>query len=661
MNIGVMGYYGFGNTGDEIILDNLRSFLAPHRVVPFPVGFPASREALKRLNNFDFLILGGGGLYNSNVPPSPFANFGGWLDSLDTPIGVLGLGMEKLDAPFLAATHKFVDKARFFIVRDEQSSQFIGHPKVQVAPDLTFYTPLQIAAYEKNEEEVICGVNLRPTRPGVSEWIKAISVLPCRKRAIPFSVHPELGDQEALKALDPTCPTQFMEDSYVGLDLMVGTAFHAVVLAIQAGVPAIAISYNPKVGRLMQEVGLAEYMLEWHEWDQLGALHEKTIKNQEIIREHMLAYTTAATEKLQRVLAGVKFEIEEANKKRHPYITSSIPDKPKVSIIVSGLNSIENDVRKTILSCLDQIHQNLEVILVIDSQPSEIIAQIKADARIQVINVNKNDENWFTTGYQLATGKYVTWLQAGSWYADDAISTLVSVFEANPELDLAYADFFITHAGIIERKIKMNQKFTLTQSNPFGPCLLIKREMVKDLWDKVTEDVSSKQGFKPLDKQIVHVHIPHNLLFKPATESEVCLYRSAIAYGRVQIEEAKQLLSRAVSLNTQLLDSEKAKVADLFIEVAGVHLITPKPEEFVDNVFQNLPQEARKLQSVKKKINSSIMMTRFFEAYLRQDWSNVLLIAWPGIRNDPAWLHNKGVWVILLRAFIAILLPERAA
>ena len=278
MNIGILGWWRASNQGDFAIRRNLEQGLAPHRVVPIDLPFELTRDELDRLNLLDFLILGGGGLFQ-DTPPIPFETFDQWGAQLKTPIGVVGVGIDAVTPEYRLAMSSLVEQARFFYVRDRESQNLIQHPKVQVMPDLSFLYPFpQVVTTPIARPQPVCGVNLRAFPSlDVDLWIKRLRQLPVHLRGIPFSTYGIWHEVQTLRRLDPDCPSSFDAGLYQGLDLMIGTAFHSVVFAIQAAIPTIAIVGTPKVGRLLTDLGLSQWMLGLNDWDKLPELVQTRI------------------------------------------------------------------------------------------------------------------------------------------------------------------------------------------------------------------------------------------------------------------------------------------------------------------------------------------------------------------------------------------------
>ena len=643
MKIGVMGYYGFGNAGDEIILDTLRRFLSPHRVLAFQTAFPPTEEAIERLNAFDFLILGGVGLLYGK-PPSPFDTFDQWMHNLKTPIGILGLGIEILEPPYVPTIQKLVDSAKFFVVRDAESKRLIGHPRVQVAPDLTFFRPQRVTDNQKSiKESIVCGVNLRPSGRRISEWVGAVSDLPCSKRTVPFSVHPAFDDRVPLSTVDLACPDQFSIRAYEYLDIMIGTAFHSIVFAIQNGVPAVAINYHPKVRRLMEEIGLGAYVLERYEWDQLRGRYDRALMNRNRIREKMLDHTALAHQELVQLQSDILHNIDALEPINH-YITVPISSEPKVSIIVQCCNVSDSAVTKTIQSCLAQTYHNLEILLIIDAQiPNNVAEVYQDDDRVQLVHLTNNSTDWVIAAQALASGDYITWLQAGDWYADDALALLVRLLQQKTGMDLIYADYFLTNNGNIERKIETSSSNTLEVPPSYGPCFLARRNKALEVryiqanTDLMTKSIESLQGRV--------LHIPHALLFRSASESEIYLYRSAIAYGYGQIEKAEKHLFRAAELDPDLIDSPQAKekLFQFFWNTPFNIVLESDRLTYIKTVSTNLPTGTHDLRTFR---NFFIARASIAEAFILREQGQLrkirrLLLR--GIWYDPNWLLNRGV------------------
>ena len=163
MHIGIVGWWHNGNEGDFRILDCMTRALEPHHIVPIDLPFPLNKDSLRRLNLLDFVILGGGGLFQKAPPPHPFQDFDVWGKDLKTPIGIAGVGIDAILPEYRRSMQAFIEQARFFYVRDRASQQIVGHPKVQIAPDLTFLYPLAPPKVSEvsSKDSPVCGVNLR--------------------------------------------------------------------------------------------------------------------------------------------------------------------------------------------------------------------------------------------------------------------------------------------------------------------------------------------------------------------------------------------------------------------------------------------------------------------------------------------------------------------
>ncbi len=474
MNIGVLGWWSNGNQGDFAILESLKRALAPHRVVAIDLPFAINRDKVERLNLLDFLILGGGGLFQE-APPPPFDTFDLWGRSLRTPLGVAGVGFDAVEAKWRKAVEALVDQARFFYVRDEASREIVGHAKVQVAPDLSFLYPLFEGAVAPlpPRNPPLCGVNLRAV-PGLDlgRWLEALRALPARLRGIPLSTYATWQEAAILRQLDENCAPTFTPALYDGLDLMVGTAFHSIVFAIQAGVPVLAIAYAPKVRRFMAEVGLVHYTLEPDGWDQLSLLYARLVAERESVAEHLRQTSAALTRAAREAFAAIKEEIE----------TSARPRRwagPRVSIVVVGSRS-EAANRLTLASCLSQTHENLEIVLTMNGDRAATEAASPLPDRVKIVPVRADESvaEQLNRAFAQATGEYLSWTVAGNAYTHDAIACLLHRLQQDPACDAVYADYYtVREDGCILNVHRVESAAKLFRRNVIGPCFLYRSRL----------------------------------------------------------------------------------------------------------------------------------------------------------------------------------------
>jgi hypothetical protein len=485
MNIGIIGWWRHDNQGDLTILANMTRALAPHRVVPIDLPFVLTEDALRRLNRLDFLILGGGGLLQ-RVPPSPFDTFDEWGKRLETPIGAAGIGVDELPDAYRRPVMALVEQARFCYVRDAASQDILGHAKVRVAPDLTFLYPLRPPA--DNGAHVptrpICGVNLRSS-PGLDAeaWLAMLKRLPVRLRGVPMSGLATWREPAMLRDLDGSCADAFRPDLFAGLDLMIGTAFHAVVFATQAAVPTIAIAYAPKVQRFMADVGLADYVVEPGEPQRVPELVAQVLDRRAQLSDHLRQSTAALSGEAQRVFADVRAAIEAG-------ASSRAHSGPWVSAVVVGTGHEDAD-RTSLAACLDQTYPNVEIIYVGASLPIADTAPTSPSRRVKLVPGDPAESLGarLNRAFAGASGEYLTWTLGGSFYAGDAFDCMVDRLAREPECDMVYTDHYAVHkAELLADVFPVDVSGKLYRADVVGPSFLYRRRLAESVgpFDPVT-------------------------------------------------------------------------------------------------------------------------------------------------------------------------------
>jgi hypothetical protein len=368
------------------------------------------------------------------------------------------------------AVQQLLDRAAFAFVRDTISRQLLNHPKVQVMPDVTFFQPDTIAPRPAAAARPICGVNLRSLSPDDrQQWIAALKALPLQLRGVPLSTYGAFEELEILRAIDPHVSCTFDPAALQSLDMMIGTAFHSVIFAIQAGVPVIAISYAAKVERLMNELGLADYLLKTDEWHKLPALVDRVVGHRDQIAARLHEITAQLSQATQQIMREVRHTVE--------LVPPRSASGPRVSIVLLGSDS-EEATRLTLESCLQQTCSNTEVIVVYAGQ-----RQVRAAAVRQVVCAdNASLAQRINLGLRQSGGEYVTWITAGDRYTLDALATLTNRLQQEPACAVVYADFYgLREPHLITFARSAEDAGKLMRRDVVGPCFLFRRALAAKL------------------------------------------------------------------------------------------------------------------------------------------------------------------------------------
>lgn len=178
--IGMVGYYGYGNYGDEIFLDVFRSYLPNYEFVFFqdylhrPFYKDGAEGLAKKVAEVDAIIIGGGDLV------IPFY----WTDQyfekpfLEKPIFMHGLGVPKWgghDKKVVSRLHEFFqsDNIRHIHVRDLESKEWIERnlePKVVVDRSPDIVCALDLPPVTRPTDQPIFGLITRKQKAGEIQW-----------------------------------------------------------------------------------------------------------------------------------------------------------------------------------------------------------------------------------------------------------------------------------------------------------------------------------------------------------------------------------------------------------------------------------------------------------------------------------------------------------
>lgn len=127
----------------------------------------------------------------------------------------------------------------------------------------------------------------------------------------------------------------------------------------------------------------------------------------------------------------------------------------KVSIIVPMYN-VENYITKCIDSLINQTYSNIEIILIDDGSKDATFQIIKnfKDKRIKYIyQKNAGVSAARNNGISKSSGDYITFIDADDWLSQDAIKTMVDLFDS--ECDVVRTNYY--NVKYLENKIDISE------------------------------------------------------------------------------------------------------------------------------------------------------------------------------------------------------------
>ncbi len=342
MKIAVIGNYGAGNAGDELILEGLLKTLksvspgvqllvlsgnpdetskryAVPSVPKFPAGIRSffgsltSGKTTEEVKSCNYVVLGGGGLFASVTFRANllWAIQAYMAYKLGKPVIMYGQSLGEIKGFFLKSIIKYLFKKAIFVaVRDKESKTELEKlnlvQEIHLMPDLAFKLDINQSSIRDEKKALVCLRQLSNLSADFkSEIEKFLNWLTIEQKLtltfVDFQkgtdddgpLHNEiinsLKDKSCAKHISQLADSNALFTEFLNAGFIFGMRLHSVIAAIRSSTHFIAISYSPKVRNLLANYGLEKYCIDLSELDfeKLKSLYADVINNKESIKKSL--------------------------------------------------------------------------------------------------------------------------------------------------------------------------------------------------------------------------------------------------------------------------------------------------------------------------------------------------------------------------------------
>lgn len=259
--VGVNGYFGMGNLGDEIFLKQWQQLFPGCERIPFESDGTEYRK----------IIIGGGDLL---VTDDYWPLY--WRDSfMKRDVYVYGVGVPDTTPEKSAVIKKyqrFLSRAKYVSARDEASQQHLKDWGIdaELVPDMAWaYEPDTTVATKPDKNNL--GVTLREqpyfSEDEMIEWVSflqgrgwSVILIPCQSTEEDYELHRRIQQATGAKIIPEGYPVDDLIMIIANCDAYMGMRLHGLLMAMKYGVPVLPIGVSRKFAELMRQVGNADWV-----------------------------------------------------------------------------------------------------------------------------------------------------------------------------------------------------------------------------------------------------------------------------------------------------------------------------------------------------------------------------------------------------------------
>jgi len=372
---------------------------------------------------------------------------------------------------------------------------------------------------------------------------------------------------------------------------------------------------------------------------------------------------------------------------------------PQVSVIIPAYNQ-GSYLAEAVESVLAQTYSNWEIIIVDDGSTDDtaVVAQSFSDARIRyVYQENRGLSGARNTGIRHANGQCLTYLDADDRFLAQKLELLVKKLQEDATLGFVAGqavpiDEHGNQIGKVFKKRPPENPAHWLLGNPLHVgSMMVRRSWQErvgyfdenlrsyedwDMWLRLAR-AGCQMGWIPrsvsqyrfhrqqmtrngkqmteatmavLDKVFSDEALPESWqAMRAMAYSRACLRAAAQAYREEELESAKDYLSQAVELDSNLVANDGTALATHLAAWTDLPKIRD-PLTYLERIYGNLPGDLQTLRRRRRQDLGRAAMEQAFVAFAGRNLASARTAVRRAIRYQPGWLMNRGVLSILVRS-----------
>ncbi len=301
---------------------------------------------------------------------------------------------------------------------------------------------------------------------------------------------------------------------------------------------------------------------------------------------------------------------------------------PLISVVIPVYNG-EKTIRETLESLLNQTFKDFEAIVINDGSQDatlDVVASFK-DSRIKVFSYpNSGPSASRNRGIALASGEYISFLDADDLWTSDKLEAQLQALQAYPEAALAYSwtDFinesnqFLRRGSYINVTGDVYKHLLLTDFLENGSNPLVRKKALEEVGE-FDESLTHGEDWD----MWLRLAVRYPFVAVPSPQILYRVYANSSSTNVSKLEEGSlSVLNRAFSQAPSLEYLKPTCFANLY-------------KYLIFKCFEGFPERQKGLAAAK--------------------------FLWHGVSNDPSLLQKRVAWKVLLRIVILVLLPTQQA